>query len=656
MASRRSNAGGENPEFIFQAFEGMNLLDAREAINDDEFYWCENAIPVAKGALYSTPQPSASLTIVGAETGSPSYTTNFNVNGTDFCFAVWKNSGKGYIVNLTTFAATLIITGLTSGQTIATQYSNQGLLIVDPTGYWDWSVTTPNTLTLQNNAVASVALTTASTFAGGITLKNIVTVGGSRTGATFQNFYQVQAIALTAGGAGYAVGDVITFTDGNPTVPASILVLTLGGGGAIATFSILSGGNYPGPNSGALVATGPTGLVLGGTTAGVGATFTTTIKAVSATILTRGSGYVTGDVERDLTAINTPVTIGTLTSSGVISGTSIATYAGRVWIGLGRVVFFTDINSYNSFGGAGGSFTINDSYLHNSITVLWSANNYLYIFGDTSVDALSNVTITNGVTAFSRINLNSSVGTSTPTSVFSYYRSVAFYHASGFYFLSGATPEKVSEKISGLVSQILPASANVYGGEVLIRAAFSAELCAAFMFTFNDLFTGQPIRSLLALYFRRRWWVASIGALNVQAMVSVPVAGIQTIFAWAGNTMYRAFNDSSSRANWLLKTKLWDGGALLHEKQSINAAFAGAYEGLAGNTVTMQVDTEFGTNTAVPFTGDIGVAYSYIAKAITGGKSQYLGLTVIGTTSVANDVTQIRLLALRGKADRDLLQ
>lgn len=147
MAAKSANVGGQNPEFVLREFQGMNTLNSRDTIDDNEFYWCENAIPVAPGSLYPVPGPSAALTTIAGETGEPSYTVNFNVNGTNYDFVVWSNSGNGWIVNLTTFAATKIITGLTSGQTAATQYSNQGLLIIDPTGYWDWNITTANTLT-----------------------------------------------------------------------------------------------------------------------------------------------------------------------------------------------------------------------------------------------------------------------------------------------------------------------------------------------------------------------------------------------------------------------------------------------------------------------------------------------------------------------------
>lgn len=54
----------------------------------------------------------------------------------------------------------------------------------------------------------------------------------------------VSAAVLNAAGTGYTVGDVLTITHAGAYQPCLIEVLTLGGGGAIATFAIRSGGAF----------------------------------------------------------------------------------------------------------------------------------------------------------------------------------------------------------------------------------------------------------------------------------------------------------------------------------------------------------------------------------------------------------------------------
>lgn len=663
MAAKSQNVGGENPEFILRDFQGMNCIAAREDIDDNEFYWCENAIPVAAGALYPVPSP-LSITSVTAETGAPTYTMTFNAGGIDYGFSVWSHSGNGYVTNLSglgspPYQSTHIISGLTSGQTSATQYSNQGLLIVDPSGFWDWNVTTPATLTPQYYGAAIPTLLQSKTFSGATTLKLAIGGGAGGSGATFQTTYQVVGVQLTNGGTGYAVGDTLNLTDSNPTTTAQIIVATISGGGAtgpITAITLASGGAYPGPDTTTTgVVTGPSGSVSTTTGSGTGATFTTHVQAVSLDVLTRGFGYTTAIEVSDVTSTNFAVDTWSVSTSGVIGGTSIATYAGRVWIGLSRTVYFTDINSYYSFGGVGGSFFIPDSYLHDNITALFAANNYLYIFGDTSVDALSNVTVTGGVTFFSRINVTASVGTSTPCSIFAYYRAIVFYHASGFYLLAGATPEKISDKISGILPEIVAATGTttyplVYGCQVIIQG----ELCAVMQFCFLDVFTqGGASRNLLALFFRGRWWVSSfVTTSSPPAMFSVDQSGEPTIYAWDGDALYRLFATGTS--TWLLKTKLWDGGAPTHDKQSINAAVGGNWAGNAVTGITMSCDTEVGSSEAT--VSPIVVqsqGYHFAVGSVNEGGTQYLGMTVTGST----DMTQIRMLALRGKTDaRDKLQ
>ena len=199
----------------------------------------------------------------------------------------------------------------------------------------------------------------------------------------------------------------------------------------------------------------------------------------------------------------------------------------------------------------------------------------------------------------------------------------------------------------------------VYGCQVLVKG----ELCIAMNFTFTDIFTVSGAnRSLIALYFRGRWWVASLLGLNVQALISIPslvvgsltIAGAATAYAWAGPSLYRAFDVSILISNWLIKTKLWDAGSPLTEKQSINAALACNFTGITGTGVTASVDTE---KVSFPPTFSMipnGVPSGYAIDVVLAnqGGSQYLGLTIAGGV----EVSKIRLAALRAKADRDFMQ
>jgi hypothetical protein len=658
--ARSANVGGENPEFVLREFMGMNVLEGREAINDNEFYWCENLIPVAPAAVYTTPT-AVGLHTITVELGQPSYTMSFAVGSSNLVFVVF-GSGNGYIYNVASpFApSTPIITGLTSGFTYATPYNNQGILIIDPTGYWDYNITTPNVLTPQNNTAAFATLVgLAGVVAGNTQLKQVVT--GTGTGATFQAVYQVINATITAAGTGYAVGDSVYLTDNSPTAPAQIIVASVGGGGNVTGITLATGGSYPGPTSSALVSVGPSGVVSTTTGSGTGFQVSDHVQATALNILTIGTGYTGTTTVVDETTVPVVVDTWNVTSSGVIGGQSIAVYQGRVWIGSNRTVFFTDIDSYNSFGGTGGSFFISDAYLVGNITVLYAANNYLYIFGQTSIDALSNVTVSAGVTSFSRINVTGSVGTSAPPSVTAYYRAILFFHASGIYLLAGATPEKISDKISQIITAVAGAG-SVYGFTVQVQG----EICAAMQMNITDTFTlAGVVRPLMVLYFRSKWWVASFVNPNpsfpVTAITALPINGVFTAFAWrtlsTGNLLYQVFGSGTANS-WLIKTKFWDGGSPTREKQAINAAIGGVFNvGFASGQIAINIDTELGTSVAQPISIPAASGYEFEVTLGNEGGSQYLGITVAGTT-IGNVVpmSKVNMLALRGKTERDMMQ
>lgn len=294
---------------------------------------------------------------------------------------------------------------------------------------------------------------------------------------------------------------------------------------------------------------------------------------------------VTGYWDYNITA---PTSMTLITSLTV--GTAISTYAGRVWIANQRTVAFTDVNSYNSFGATGGSFTISDQTLHNTIVQLFTANNFLYIIGDDSIDVLGNVTVSGGVTSFTRNNITASVGSNFPFSVFAYFRSIMFANPSGFYGLFGASPQKISNDLDRLVQKIdftLPVS----GAQGFVNNI----LCAAFLFTFNDTFTpAASSRPVLAVVFDNKWWLASQGAA-LKYLTFIPIGGSETFFAWDTNSLYQLFSSATGNIASRVQTKLWDNGEPIYDKQILRGAIGLTYGGQGGQVVTATTDNEYGS-------------------------------------------------------------
>lgn len=309
--------------------------------------------------------------------------------------------------------------------------------------------------------------------------------------------------------------------------------------------------------------------------------------------------------------ITTPNTMTLITTATV--GTAVSTYAGRVWIANQRTVSFTDVNSYTSFGGAGGAFTISDQTLHNTITQLFTANNFLYIMGDDSIDVLGNVTVSGGVTSFTRNNITASVGSNLPFSVFAYFRSLMFANPSGFYGLFGASPQKISDDLDRLVQKIdftLPVS----GAQGFINNILSA----AFLFTFNDTFTpAAASRPVMAIYFSNKWWLSSQGTA-LKFLTAIPISGAETFFAWDTNNLYQLFSSTTGSIASRVQTKLWDGGEPIYDKQILRGAVGVTYGGQGGQAITATTDNEYGSQ-AVAVAGNSVVTWTNA----TGGTVQF---------------------------------
>lgn len=301
-------------------------------------------------------------------------------------------------------------------------------------------------------------------------------------------------------------------------------------------------------------------------------------KNAGIVIIDSANGYM----DWNITAPNTLTVIAAGTK-----GTTICSFAGRVWIGTNRTVSFTDVASYNSFAGAGGSFTISDETLHNNITALFPANNFMYIFGDDSIDVLGNVAVSGGVTTFTRTNITASIGTTLPNSIVAYYRSILFFNTSGVYSLSGATPVKISDDLDRLVSQI-NFSAPVSGAQFLVNNI----LCAGFLFTFNDIFTPAATnRTVIAVFFNSKWFIASQGT-GLRFLTYVPVSGTTTLFAFDAANLYQLLARPTADINSRIQTKLWSGNEPLLDKQILKVGLGVTYGGAGTQTLAVTTDNE----------------------------------------------------------------
>jgi hypothetical protein len=668
---------------ILRDFGGVNLQSPREAIQDNEFYWLEEMIPIAAGNLSLISGPGAVLQTIAGETGAPSLSINFSVSSIDYILAIWSNSGNAWVGPANSIGVWVKIASgkFTSGQTAATAWSNLGVLIVDVTaGYYDYNITTASTLTNLSGLLygPAVSNTNLGQLSGG-TVPSLRISDANGSGGSIGASASVVSVVVAGGGTGYSVGDRLTATGGTLTTasqaPAAqqnqplIITVTAVSAGVITGISITSPGYYQIAPSNPVSVTGGTGTT---------ATFTCSWQVNNPYLIATGSLYTAPIVQAFITGSWVTYSM-TIFTSGTLLGSAIAVYANRVWIAVNRTVTFTDVGSYFSLANSGSSFTINDAYLHNNITALYAANNYLYIFGDDSVDILSNVTVVSGVAQFSRINASASIGCRQPLSIFPYLRTIAFANNSGFYIMSGATPEKISDKLDGLITST-NFTTKIWGFPVMVQNI----LCAAFLINFKDTISqgtpSNPItRNMLVVVFRGRWWFTSQTASGNQlgAAIAIPVSGQLTGFGWANNALYQLMSATNPNT-WTVMTKLWDFQAPILDKQAL---IAGVGAVLTGNNIittgiAATIDTEYDTtsstlganfqivqwnnnsNARVTWINYASVnvnwvnlytnGYQLFTSSANQGGGKYLGMTLTGT----NNVAQIRMIGIEGERTR----
>jgi len=352
----------------------------------------------------------------------------------------------------------------------------------------------------------------------------------------------------------------------------------------------------------------------------------------------------------------------TLNNSGYnsqpASGQHIATFSGRVWVSNNRTVSFSAPNSYLDYrtSQAGGSFIVTDETLHSSIQQLVSANNFLYIFGTSSVNVISDVRVVSGTTLFTNTNLSTGVGTPFPMSAVVYGRAVFFASVTGFYALYGSSAQKISNELDGLFPLIsgltnpagLGSAPTVSAGVV----ALNNILCLCFLFRYADPALGIT-RPLLAVFFDGKWFVASQGTNSgigsLTHIVDNDVDGENKLYGVdSSGNIYELFSDTAASVSYRWQTAFWDFGAPVLFKQAIKAGI-GVYFSSQAATLTINVDTETGTNAftaaggsqlqfvgtgPITFVGTLPIAwisggYVLLQTDVT-NIGRYLGLTMTG--------------------------
>ena len=572
---------------VIKQFKTVNTKANRTAIDETEFSWLENAMPVGYSNLKITGQRSA-ITNSGGNavvfSANVTYFNSVNLGLNDYVVA-FKDDGSAEAFNLQ--SKTLVTVGnagkfSNSGISIS-QWKNQEMLIIDPNnGYYVWDgnntvfVGSVGQLALINGgsgytAAPSVVLS-APNDANGIQAVAVSTVSNN----------VVTSITLTEAGSGYTQAPTVSFYGG-------------GGSGANAVASIVTFAtgtvSIAVTNPGDSFTSAPIVNISGGGGTGAAATAVVRGNALATIVMTNpGTGYTN--------SANLVVNLSggggsNATIAATINNTpnvDIASFSGRVWIAAGRQVYYSAAGTYNDFTSvSAGNIILTDSTLHGILYKLLAANNFLYLFGDDSINVFSDVRVqTNGTTLFTNTNVSASVGSKRANAIFPYFRSVLFLNDYGVYALVGSTTSKISDPLDGVFPNI-DFTYPIYAGQVLINNI----LCAAFNFRYYDAVFTQSYRYIQAVFFEKKWFFTSQGN-TLQYITSAPVGGKINLYGTDGSALYQLYANNTANVTSIIQTALMPMNDPIRDKQALKF---GVEVTTANSTIfTVTVDSQAGSS------------------------------------------------------------
>ena len=276
------------------------------------------------------------------------------------------------------------------------------------------------------------------------------------------------------------------------------------------------------------------------------------------------------------------------------NGTDVATFSGRAWIASDRTTFYTAADTYNDFINVSAGFlTISDSTLRTNITRILSANNFLYVFGEDSINVFSDVRVNDltGITVFTNTNVSASVGSNLRNAIFPYFRSILFMNEYGVYALVGATTTKISDPLDG-VFPLIDFTEPISGGQCLINNI----LCAVYNFKYNDEGT---MRWVQAAFFERKWFFTN-QLTDTYFVVPAVKSGFLNLYGTTGNDLYQFYEDADNPVEVEIETALLPMGDPIRDKQALKIGIE-ATLGTDPVVLTAFVDSENQQSPAITF-------------------------------------------------------
>jgi hypothetical protein len=378
-------------------------------------------------------------------------------------------------------------------------------------------------------------------------------------------------------------------------------------GGVSPNIEVTAGGT--GYTAGATVA------ISGGSGSGATATATAVGGVITAITLTNaGTGYAATDT---LTVTITPVSGGSgATASAHVwpnvtpNPTTIAVFQGRVWLAQANVLNYTGTGAsyggigYDDFisGDAAGSITIQDTDLTHRITALRALNNYLFIFGDSSIKQIGNISVSGSSTNFTITTLSSDQGTTFRDSIASYNRLVLFANETAVFAVFGSSVEKISDDMDGIFRLT-----NFSQLPVAAVSDINNIHCYLLLVKYEDPAAGA--RSLMLAFMNKKWFVISQSD-TLKYIVTGIINSFYNVYGTSGADITPLLASATTPVNIKLQTSLTSHGAPFEAKRTFRYAVAQSVG--ASSSLQLTIESERSTPSPQNITYNISNVLNFI--------------------------------------------
>lgn len=466
---------------------------------------------------------------------------------------------------------------------------------------------------------------------------NLTFSGGAGGGA------QVQATAYPVITGGAITSVVITGIGGtyyNPVTPGPFPIITVSdvGGYFVSSVTVNNAGSGYSPSARVTASGGGSPVA----------------QAALSPVINSGTISSVAVVSGGFYGSNTPPTLA-ITDSAVaasatvtlmpfgVSGTGVATYQGHVWIISGPVLYFSAPGSFTDFAtsDAGGNATDGNSYLRVNYTGLISANGFLWLIGDSSVDYISGVQTsgTPPTTTYTQQNADPETGSPYSASIQTFGHDVWMANSYGIHVINGSNVQKISEPLDGVWNNV----AN-FGGLQLSSAkatVFNKKVWMVLSRLVNPI-TGVTSNKL-AIWYNKKWFMSSQGfAGDMTYISSQEINSVLTAYGTDGHTIAPLFNTPSPNFLKLVSSRYWDNPSYMFQKYTQRFWGVANYGSTLSTNLIFTAEKEFpASNNTFTITGPSSTGYFIVPPQAIGQQGRFLGMSV---ATMCADVTFVSFM------------